>query len=77
VVLTAQHLYGSRAIFGDDEGGNRWAIHLYRQTIQLGITSLGYNAGVKFEHDRIVRLLEAQVSEWLSHDGECDCKVEG
>ena len=38
---------------------------------------LGYNAGVKFEHDRIVRLLEAQVSEWLSHDGECDCRLKG
>jgi hypothetical protein len=38
---------------------------------------LGYNEGEKFERDRIVRLLELEVSEWLSHDGECDCKVEG
>ena len=38
---------------------------------------LGYNEGAKFEYERIVRLLEAQVSEWLSHDGECDCKVKG
>ena len=38
---------------------------------------LGYNEGEKFEHDRIVRLLEAQVSEWLSHDGECDCRLKG
>ena len=38
---------------------------------------LGYNEGAKFEYERIVRLLELEASEWLSHDGECDCKVKG
>tara|TARA_R110000772_G_scaffold151147_1_gene261899 strand:- start:60 stop:245 length:186 start_codon:yes stop_codon:yes gene_type:complete len=38
---------------------------------------LGYNQGVKAEHDRIVRLLELEASEWLSHDGECDCRIKG
>ena len=31
---------------------------------------LGYNEGEKFERDRIVRLLELEVSEWLSQKWE-------
>tara|TARA_R110000868_G_scaffold33808_6_gene122437 strand:+ start:94 stop:303 length:210 start_codon:yes stop_codon:yes gene_type:complete len=38
---------------------------------------LGYNEGVKIERERIVRLLELEASEWLSHDGECDCRLKG
>ena len=38
---------------------------------------LGYNEGVKVERDRIIKLLELEASEWLSHDGECDCKLKG
>ena len=68
--------YGSRAIFGDDrrERMSNTPVPADNTTWDY---QLGYNAGVKFERDRIVRLLEAQVSEWLSHDGECDCKVKG
>ena len=38
---------------------------------------IGYNQGMKVERERIIKLLELEASEWLSHDGECDCKVKG
>ena len=68
--------YGSRAIFGDDRRER-----MSNTPVPADDTTwdyqLGYNEGEKFERDRIVRLLELEVSEWLSHDGECDCKVKG
>jgi len=68
--------YSSKAIFRDDRR------ELMSDTpVPANETTwdyqLGYNEGEKFEHDRIVRLLELEVAEWLSHDGECDCKVKG
>ena len=33
--------------------------------------------GRQLERDRIIKLLELEASEWLSHDGECDCKLKG
>jgi hypothetical protein len=27
--------------------------------------------------DRIIKLLEDERSEWLGHDGECDCRIKG
>jgi hypothetical protein len=26
---------------------------------------------------RIIKLLEDEQSDWLSHDGECDCRIKG
>ena len=36
-----------------------------------------FDSGRRAELDRIVDLIEREVSEWLSHDGDCDCKVRG
>jgi hypothetical protein len=33
--------------------------------------------GREWERERILNLLELEVSEWLSHDGTCDCKIRG
>ena len=29
------------------------------------------------EQRRIIKIIEDEVSEWVSHDGDCDCKVRG
>jgi len=29
------------------------------------------------ERERIIKLLEEEISEWLSHDGTCDCRIRG
>ena len=39
--------------------------------------SLDFESGMRAERERIVELLKLEVSEWLSHDGECDCKTRG
>jgi hypothetical protein len=31
----------------------------------------------KTERERIIELLKYEASEWLSHDGVCDCKIRG
>lgn len=36
-----------------------------------------FESGRRAERERIVDLIEREVSEWLSHDGDCDCKVRG
>jgi hypothetical protein len=33
--------------------------------------------GAKQERERIINLLNAEASEWLSHDGGCDCFIRG
>jgi hypothetical protein len=38
---------------------------------------VGIAVGERTERKRIVELLKLEVSEWLSHDGECDCKTRG
>ena len=38
---------------------------------------VGIVTGERAERKRIVELLNLEVSEWLSHDGECDCKTRG
>lgn len=38
---------------------------------------VGIIVGRGTERKRIVELLNLEVSEWLSHDGECDCKTRG
>ena len=46
-------------------------------SVPVGNTTWDYQLGYKFERDRIIKLLELEASEWLSHDGECDCKLKG
>lgn len=31
----------------------------------------------RMERERIIKLLEGEISEWLSHDGTCDCRIRG
>jgi len=38
---------------------------------------VGIAVGERNERKRIIKLLNLEVSEWLSHDGECDCKTRG
>ena len=37
----------------------------------------GVRLGALEERERIISLIEDEVSEWFSHDGSCDCKVRG
>jgi hypothetical protein len=36
-----------------------------------------FESGIRNERERIIGLLKREVSEWLSHDGVCDCKIRG
>jgi hypothetical protein len=38
---------------------------------------VGIAVGERTERKRIIKLLNLEVSEWLSHDGVCDCKTRG
>lgn len=38
---------------------------------------IGMITGETKERNRILDLLNDEASEWLSHDGECDCKARG
>jgi hypothetical protein len=39
--------------------------------------NFGIQVGKGLEHKRIIEFLQAEASEWLSHDGECDCRDKG
>ena len=45
--------------------------------IEDNALNLGKMMGRALEHQRIIELLQLEASEWLSHDGECDCKLKG
>jgi hypothetical protein len=36
-----------------------------------------YDWGWEDNEERIIKLLEKEISEWLSHDGTCDCRIRG
>lgn len=38
---------------------------------------IGIIVGTSKERQRIIELLKAEASEWLSHDGVCDCRYKG
>lgn len=38
---------------------------------------IGIIVGISKERQRIIELLKAEASEWLSHDGECGCRYKG
>ena len=38
---------------------------------------VGIMVGTTTERARIIDLLQREASEWLSHDGVCDCKIRG
>lgn len=38
---------------------------------------VGIIVGTSKERQRIIELLKVEASEWLSHDGVCDCKARG
>jgi hypothetical protein len=38
---------------------------------------IGVLVGKGLEHRRIIELLQLEASEWLSHDGACDCRYKG
>ena len=39
--------------------------------------SVGITVGTRTERKRIIDLLKAEASEWLSHDGQCLCRYKG
>jgi hypothetical protein len=45
--------------------------------IEENAYNLGVMVGKGLEHQRIIDLLQVEASEWLSHDGECDCRYKG
>lgn len=45
--------------------------------IEQNAYDLGVMVGKGLERQRVIELLQLESSEWLSHDGECDCKVKG
>jgi hypothetical protein len=50
-----------------------------KKLIEAGEVIRGYDIelGRKLEREQIVNLLKYEASEWLSHDGSCDCKIRG
>ena len=73
-------------VYGDDDQGKGLLRELnfttevatgWKMSYDAVRNELGYYDGVKAERKRIINLLELEVAEWLSHDGECDCKVKG
>jgi hypothetical protein len=38
---------------------------------------IGVMVGKGLEHRRIIELLQLEASEWLSHEGGCDCFIRG
>jgi hypothetical protein len=49
----------------------------YVDEIEDTAYKLGIVVGKSQEHQRIIDLLQVEASEWLSHDGECDCRYKG
>jgi hypothetical protein len=45
--------------------------------IEQNAYDLGVMIGKGLEHRRIIELLQLEASEWLSHDGACDCRYKG
>jgi hypothetical protein len=45
--------------------------------IEQNAYDLGVTVGKGLEHRRIIDLLQLEASEWLSHDGVCDCRYKG
>ena len=45
--------------------------------IEQNAYDLGVTVGKGLEHRRVLELLQLEASEWLSHDGGCDCFIRG
>lgn len=58
------------------KGSEPWTVEEIAELI-ADASHVGETIGKKFERERIVELLKVEVSEWLSHDGVCDCKIKG
>ena len=56
---------------------DRTELDEYVDEIEQNAYDLGVTVGKGLEHRRIIDLLQLEASEWLSHDGECDCKLKG
>jgi hypothetical protein len=56
---------------------DRTELDKYVDEIEDNAYNLGIMVGRGLEHQRIIELLQLEASEWLSHDGECDCKLKG
>jgi hypothetical protein len=50
-----------------------------QRIIEAGEVIRGYDIelGRELERERIINLLKYEASEWLSHDGGCDCFIRG
>ena len=72
-----------------DAGLEERNIYLNEETMRTCFTSeefdevennayvVGITVGTTTERARIVDLLKLEASEWLSHDGGCDCAIRG
>jgi hypothetical protein len=49
----------------------------YVDEIEQNAYDLGVTVGKGLERQRIIDFLQVEASEWLSHDGECDCRYKG
>jgi hypothetical protein len=56
---------------------DRTELDKYVDEIEENAQELGIVMGKSQERQRIVDLLNAEASEWLSHDGECLCRYKG
>jgi hypothetical protein len=56
---------------------DRTELDKYVDEIEDNAQQLGIVIGKSQERERIIKLLRLEASEWLSHDGECDCKIKG
>ena len=56
---------------------DRSELDKYVDEIEQNSYDLGVAVGKGLERQRIIDLLQVEASEWLSHDGECDCRYKG
>ena len=61
--------------------GNEKDIDISDDEFMDALMKTEYNTGIivgtSKERRRILELLKVEASEWLSHDGVCDCKARG
>jgi hypothetical protein len=59
------------------DDADRTELDKHIDEIEENAYNLGVMVGKGLEHQRIIDLLKLEASEWLSHDGECDCRGKG
>lgn len=74
---SVMHVYVRMLIKMTWDDTDRTELDKHIDEIEDNAYNFGIQVGRGLEHQRIIELLQAEASEWLSHDGECDCRHKG